>query len=95
MADRDAEVQSLIRTVAIPSIQKTTLQSICAVQGIPKTGNKADLQKRIVDRKFSFFPRHSAAHVSAFSFTNLTHNRPNHQESSSWPTPNTGSGWRK
>lgn len=54
MADREAEVQSLIRTVGIPSIQKTTLQSICAVQGIPKTGNKADLQKRIVDRKFPF-----------------------------------------
>ncbi|KAK4115157.1 hypothetical protein N656DRAFT_766425 [Canariomyces notabilis] len=48
MDDRSAEAQSLIRTIQIPAISKATLQSICAVNGIPKTGNKSDLQRRII-----------------------------------------------
>jgi hypothetical protein len=51
MDDRSAEAQSLIRTIQIPAISKATLQSICAVNGIPKTGNKSDLQRRIITRK--------------------------------------------
>lgn len=51
MDDKAAEVQSLIRTIQVPAISKAILQSICAVNGIPKTGNKADLQRRIIHRK--------------------------------------------
>ncbi|KAK3313400.1 PINIT domain-containing protein [Apodospora peruviana] len=43
-----SEVQALIRTVQIPAIQKAVLQSICAVNGLTKTGNKSDLQRRIM-----------------------------------------------
>jgi E3 SUMO-protein ligase PIAS1 len=46
-----AEVDSLIRIVQIPSVSKAILQSICAVNGLSKYGNKADLQKRIINRK--------------------------------------------
>ncbi|GAB1320754.1 E3 SUMO-protein ligase pli1 [Madurella fahalii] len=49
MEDKTAEVQSLIRTIQIPAISKAALQSICAVNGIPKTGNKSDLQRRIIN----------------------------------------------
>jgi E3 SUMO-protein ligase PIAS1 len=56
MADKAAEVQSLVRTIQVPAISKTVLQSICVVNGIPKTGNKSELQRRIIQRKdvFSF-----------------------------------------
>ncbi|KAK3374974.1 PINIT domain-containing protein [Podospora didyma] len=47
-APTEDQIQVLIRTVQIPSIQKTALQTICAVNSLPKTGNKADLQKRII-----------------------------------------------
>lgn len=47
----DAQVQSLIRTVQVPAISKAVLQAICAVNGIPKTGNKSDLQRRIIQRE--------------------------------------------
>ncbi|KAK4232123.1 PINIT domain-containing protein [Podospora fimiseda] len=50
MVDKTAEVQALIRTVQIPSIQKLQLQNICQRVSIPKTGNKADLQKRIIEQ---------------------------------------------
>ncbi|KAK4242436.1 PINIT domain-containing protein [Achaetomium macrosporum] len=50
MDDRSAEVQSLIRTVQVPAISKNVLQSICAVNGIPKTGKKSDLQRRIIQQ---------------------------------------------
>ncbi|KAK3989495.1 PINIT domain-containing protein [Cladorrhinum sp. PSN332] len=50
MVDRTAEVQALIRTVQIPSIQKLQLQNICQRVSIPKTGNKADLQRRIIEQ---------------------------------------------
>jgi hypothetical protein len=55
MADKSAEVQSLVRTIQVPAISKAILQSICAVNGIPKTGNKSDLQRRIIQRKYDFF----------------------------------------
>lgn len=48
---RAAEAQSLVRTIQVPAISKAVLQSICAVNGIPKTGNKSDLQRRIIQRK--------------------------------------------
>jgi len=51
MSDRSAEVQSLIRTIQIPAISKTALQAICTMNGLPKTGNKSDLQRRIIARK--------------------------------------------
>ncbi|AEO69528.1 fdeb5bbb-d0b0-4499-b5dd-56976a7dcda6 [Thermothielavioides terrestris] len=50
MGDKSAEVQSLIRTVQVPAISKPVLQAICAVNGIPKTGNKSDLQRRIIQQ---------------------------------------------
>ncbi|KAK3301557.1 PINIT domain-containing protein [Chaetomium strumarium] len=50
MDDRSAEVQSLIRIVQVPAISKTVLQSICAVNGIPKTGKKNELQRRIIQQ---------------------------------------------
>ncbi|KAL2262097.1 hypothetical protein VTK26DRAFT_2499 [Humicola hyalothermophila] len=48
MDDKSAEVQSLVRTIQVPAISKAVLQSICAVNGIPKTGNKTELQRRII-----------------------------------------------
>ncbi|KAK0703233.1 PINIT domain-containing protein [Lasiosphaeria miniovina] len=45
----EQEIQRLICAVQIPSIQKATLQSICSVNGLPKTGNKIDLQNRIIN----------------------------------------------
>ncbi|KAK3333888.1 PINIT domain-containing protein [Cercophora scortea] len=45
----EAEVQALIRTISIPAIQKPVLQSICVANGLAKTGNKSDLQRRIQD----------------------------------------------
>ncbi|KAL2271860.1 hypothetical protein VTJ83DRAFT_1231 [Remersonia thermophila] len=50
MDQKPSEVQSLIRTVQVPAISKAILQSICSVNGIPKTGNKSDLQRRIIDQ---------------------------------------------
>ncbi|KAK4165413.1 PINIT domain-containing protein [Cladorrhinum sp. PSN259] len=45
-----SNVQALIRTVQIPSIQKQQLSQICQRVSIPKTGNKADLQRRIIEQ---------------------------------------------
>ncbi|KAK0629857.1 PINIT domain-containing protein [Bombardia bombarda] len=42
------DAQALTRIVQIPSLQKPALQNICAANGLTKTGNKADLQKRII-----------------------------------------------
>ncbi|AEO57449.1 hypothetical protein MYCTH_2138861 [Thermothelomyces thermophilus ATCC 42464] len=50
MDDKAAEVQALVRTIQVPAISKATLQSICAVNGIPKTGNKSELQRRIIEQ---------------------------------------------
>ncbi|KAL2160524.1 hypothetical protein VTH06DRAFT_1212 [Thermothelomyces fergusii] len=50
MDDKAAEVQALVRTIQVPAISKATLQAICAVNGIPKTGNKSDLQRRIIEQ---------------------------------------------
>ncbi|KAK0748813.1 hypothetical protein B0T21DRAFT_407295 [Apiosordaria backusii] len=47
MADRTAELQNLTRTIQNPATPKTVLQQICQVNGLPKTGNKVDLQRRI------------------------------------------------
>jgi len=46
----EAEIQSLINLIRKPS--KPQLQNICTLNGLPKTGNKADLQLRITQRKF-------------------------------------------
>lgn len=51
MDDKSAEVQSLVRTIQVPAISKAVLQAICSVNGIAKTGNKSDLQRRIIQRK--------------------------------------------
>ncbi|KAH6624525.1 PINIT domain-containing protein [Chaetomium sp. MPI-SDFR-AT-0129] len=50
MDDKSAEVQILIRTIQIPSISKTSLQAICSVNGISRSGNKSDLQRRIIQQ---------------------------------------------
>lgn len=46
-----AEVAALSRVAQIPGISKAQLQTICVVNGLAKTGNKSDLQRRIVTRK--------------------------------------------
>lgn len=43
-----AEVDALNRTAQLPSIPKAALQTICAVNGLSRGGNKADLQRRII-----------------------------------------------
>lgn len=43
-----AEVAALSRVAQIPGISKAQLQTICVVNGLAKTGNKSDLQRRIV-----------------------------------------------
>lgn len=48
-----SDVAHLCRVAQTPAIPKTNLQTICVVNGLPKTGNKAALQRRIVDRKYS------------------------------------------
>ncbi|KAK0668662.1 putative E3 SUMO-protein ligase [Cercophora samala] len=50
MADKAAELQTLTRTVQNPALQKTVLQQICQVNGLAKTGNKVDLQRRITQQ---------------------------------------------
>jgi len=50
-APTTADYQALKRTVQLQTIQKAILQSICSVNGLPKTGNKNELQKRILNRK--------------------------------------------
>ncbi|KAK4668796.1 E3 SUMO-protein ligase pli1 [Podospora pseudoanserina] len=50
MADKTAELQNLTRTVQNPALQKTVLQQICQVNGLAKTGNKVDLQRRITQQ---------------------------------------------
>ncbi|KAK1750712.1 PINIT domain-containing protein [Echria macrotheca] len=42
-----AELEALIRTIYKPS--KPKLQAICSVNGLPKTGNKADLHGRLIE----------------------------------------------
>lgn len=53
MDDKSVEVQILIRTIQIPSISKASLQSICSVNGISRSGNKSDLQRRIIQRELN------------------------------------------
>ena len=48
-----ADVTSLCRLAQTPGIQKPQLQTICVVNSLAKTGNKAELQRRIVNRKSS------------------------------------------
>jgi hypothetical protein len=62
----EADIQAIVAKLKTPS--KPQLQSICVVNGLPKTGNKADLSHRIEKRKlllvllpnclflFRFFP---------------------------------------
>lgn len=46
------EVVSLRRLVPLPQISKPMLQNICVINGLLKSGNKADLHKRIIDREY-------------------------------------------
>lgn len=55
-----AEVDALNRAAQLPSIPKAALQTICSVNGLSRSGNKADLQRRIIGRKY---PRPPALHV--------------------------------
>ncbi|KAM7201041.1 E3 SUMO-protein ligase pli1 [Naviculisporaceae sp. PSN 640] len=41
------EVDTLVRIASTQSISKPTLQSLCVLNGLPKTGNKIDLQRRL------------------------------------------------
>ncbi|KAB5570329.1 PINIT domain-containing protein [Coniochaeta sp. 2T2.1] len=43
------DVAGLCRVAQTPGISKPQLQNICVVNGLAKTGNKADLQRRIVN----------------------------------------------
>lgn len=47
----DSEIEAMRRAAQLPGISKATLQTICAVNGLPRSGVKADLQKRILSRK--------------------------------------------
>ncbi|KAL2128580.1 hypothetical protein VTI74DRAFT_9005 [Chaetomium olivicolor] len=58
MDDKQTEVQSLIRIIQVPAISKPILQAICAVNGLPKTGNKIDLQRRIIQQINSCADKH-------------------------------------
>lgn len=45
----ESDIQAIVAKLRTPS--KPQLQSICVVNGLPKTGNKADLSHRIEKRK--------------------------------------------
>lgn len=51
-----ADVDALNRTAQLPSIPKAALQTICAVNGLSRGGNKADLQRRIISREYTYLP---------------------------------------
>ncbi|EGO57617.1 hypothetical protein NEUTE1DRAFT_100519 [Neurospora tetrasperma FGSC 2508] len=46
------KVEALKAIAKNAGVNKTQLQSLCAVNGLPKTGNKPDLVKRLVDGDF-------------------------------------------
>lgn len=46
-----AEVDQLIRIAQTPAISKPILQNICVINGLLKSGNKIDLQRRIIKRE--------------------------------------------
>lgn len=49
----ESDIQAIVAKLKTPS--KPQLQSICVVNGLPKTGNKADLSHRIEKRKLLLF----------------------------------------
>lgn len=49
----ESDIQAIVAKLRTPS--KPQLQSICVVNGLPKTGNKADLSHRIEKRKLLLF----------------------------------------
>lgn len=49
----ESDIQAIVAKLRTPS--KPQLQSICVVNGLPKTGNKADLSHRIEKRKLLVF----------------------------------------
>lgn len=53
VGERSSEVQALARVLQTATIPKAVLQAICSVNGISKAGTKADIQKRIIQRKYS------------------------------------------
>jgi len=74
-----AEVDALNRTAQLPSIPKAALQNICAVNGLSRGGNKADLQRRIISREYTYLPTYLTylshnAHIltSRSNFPHLT-----------------------
>ena len=48
-----AEMTSLIRQVQSTQLFNRQLSSICQINGLKSTGVKAELQRRIVDRKWN------------------------------------------
>lgn len=52
------EMDDLLRRVRGPQLYNRQLSSICQVNGLKSTGVKADLQRRITDRKFALLPAH-------------------------------------
>ncbi|KAL1872781.1 hypothetical protein VTK73DRAFT_1331 [Phialemonium thermophilum] len=44
-----AEIDAMIRAAQVPNTPKVSLQNICSVNGLPRTGVKADLQRRITN----------------------------------------------
>lgn len=47
------KVEALKAVAKNAGVNKTQLQSLCAVNGLPKTGNKPDLVKRLVDGEYA------------------------------------------
>lgn len=47
------KVEALKVVARNAGVNKTQLQSLCTVNGLPKTGNKPDLVKRLVDGEYA------------------------------------------
>lgn len=46
------KVEALTAVAKNAGINKTQLQSLCSMNGLPKTGNKPDLVKRLIDGEY-------------------------------------------
>lgn len=47
------KVEALKAVAKNAGVNKNQLQQICSVNGLPKTGNKPDLVKRLVDGEYA------------------------------------------
>jgi E3 SUMO-protein ligase PIAS1 len=80
----EAEIQTLSNLIHKPS--KPQLQTICLLNGLPKTGNKADLQSRITQRRSSLpyphlpFTPSSLSFLSPITLYNSPHHSPGHHQ---------------